>query len=362
MSTKALEENVRCGAIVDIRSDGVRLAVVLSDSSVPHPKILWSHFEALSKAKQGETGILNSLRQAFKKMETTGRKALSKIMPNLTPETIKVSVAAPLSETVARGFKFPPGVSVDIKTRAKELKKYQYRTAIPAGLVDRLDLDVTPGSFINVNGSLYQFITLSRGSIKRELESLRDRVYPQAELDMESFIAGCFFAINELPHQTTDICIVDLSPHATELHIVEGGRPLRSHYLDTGLSDLLEEASSRLQLTPLEVRHLFSDNDVDIKTGLSETQREDWDRVTSDFENRLRGLLRRSDAEKLPPTIFLLVDQDYWGFAKSKLAKASEPLVEQGSILPFSKEVFGLNDEEDPIILLNAHIFHCKYR
>lgn len=363
MAVRVLSEDDRCGAVVDIRSDGVRIAAVLSDLNSREPEILWSHFEPVSPtARSSEEGIIRSLRHAFDKLETAGQKVLNKVYPGLSPEKISVSVAAPLSETVARGFQFPAGKSIDINTKPDKLKKLGSQHGIPSTWFNKLDLDVSPGSVVKVNGNPYQFITLSRGHLKRELEALRNRFYPGAELELQSFVAGCFSVLNDLPHQTGDVCIIDLSPRATELHVVSNGRPLRSRYIDFGLSDLASNASKDLGLSPDQVKHLFSDNDVDIVGNLSEKQRGHWDSAVNDFENRIRKLLTKADAEKLPETAFLSVDPNYWGFAKNRVRKAAEPLVKDTTILPLSAEIFGLKGEEDPIILLNTYIFHTKYR
>ncbi len=247
-------ENETRGVVLDISDSVINIGIVLSKEGQPLPEIVWSFQELVTvaeKQKSIEPRLLVSLLNAFMELENNGFAALRKRGITKLPTLIQVAITAPLAYTVARtvsvtaekSFRVTEKLFNELETKAGSEAKKLCTSQL---LTKDLDLEMLSNSTVSlsVNGypthypfksmatevKLSQMITLSSKTIVLELNRLRDKVLPKAEIDIDSFMSIYFRAVLEMSPDITEACFINATTNGTELMVVRDSLPTSSIY------------------------------------------------------------------------------------------------------------------------------------
>lgn len=353
-------------ALSDIRSDGIRLALVLSKRNDPFPEIIWSHFDALPASyfsKGNEKRLQAAIKSSLARLEMDGLRFLLQHFPELKPETLKVTVSAPLSETVARGVKLSGNIPTEVTTDQIDLirRGIDKRQTVPAEqiLKNRLGVSFVTGPLLPYGQNLYELVTILPTPIYQELVSARERMLPKANLQVEPRLGNYLYALDKIPHKTDSICLIDVTPSATEVCLINDNSIEATGQMSYGMSELEAALSGKTGLPQNQIAHLFKDNDVDAESSLRDSDRLAKNEVYEDFERRLAGLLQKTAGNGLPNTIFLSADPDKQRFLLERIKNLSL-FRDRPSLHAITPKLLRLDDADDLILALNAYIFHKR--
>lgn len=247
-----LKDKETLGVVLEISESVVSVGVVLSREVEQLPEIVWSFQELVTSsadANSNESRVLVALLNAFAELGTAGLTALRKREITKLPTLIQVAITAPLSYTVVRT------VSVTNKDAFKVTQKLIDELEAKAGVEARkicesnlltkdLDLEMLSNSTVSlsVNGypthfpfkstatevKLSQMITLSSKTIVTELNKLRDKILPNAEIDVDSFMSIYYRAVLEKAPNTSEACFINATANGVELMVVRDWLPASS--------------------------------------------------------------------------------------------------------------------------------------
>ncbi|MCU0678771.1 MAG: hypothetical protein MUF19_04330, partial [Candidatus Pacebacteria bacterium] len=99
--------NRRVGATIEIGSGSVAVAVIVSDTKLSHPHIVWAkrEFATLSADYDFARSIksmLTSLMNSMMLLDSEGRIALQATYPGATIDILQVSISAPWAYTISK--------------------------------------------------------------------------------------------------------------------------------------------------------------------------------------------------------------------------------------------------------------------
>ena len=101
----------RIGAILDIGSGSVLVAIVVSKESESEPSIIWSHREHaplrnIESIDQSAKAVLTALVNALLKFDSEGRQALHAATKKSQVDVVQCCIAAPWSYTVTKNINY----------------------------------------------------------------------------------------------------------------------------------------------------------------------------------------------------------------------------------------------------------------
>lgn len=353
-------------ALADIRSDGIQLALIKSEPDAPYPEIIWSYFETFPRGhleRENEKVLQAAVRNAVMKLELDGMRFLQKHFPDLKPELFKVTVSAPLSETVARGVKFTGKTPVEINTDLVDM--VNRRAPIPANdsisktLESRFGLTTTMGEVDKFGKDGLQFISILPTSVFTEIKTGHDRFLNKAKLVIEPRIGDYVKALSDLPHDTNQICLIDLNGSATELCVVCDGAVKKVAHTSDGTYKIIKSLAHSLNLPETEVAHLFKDNDVNALQSMSPERQAVLSSALSEYESSLKKLISRNTESTIPTTVFVHGDPADLNFLKDRL-KALDIWPEIPDIHPVTPGLWNSDPTLDTPLVVTAILFHKK--
>ncbi len=365
-SLKKREVKTRAMALADIRSDGIQLAIIKSESDAPYPEIVWSYFEAFPRGhleRENEKVLQAAVRSAVSKLELEGIRFLHKNFPNLTPELFKVTVSAPLSETVARGVKFHSKTPIELNTDLVD--EVSRRAPIPANdsisktLESRFGLTQTAGEVGRFGQNGLQFVSILPTSVFGEIKSGHERFLNKAKLVIEPRIGDYARALSDLPHDTNQMCLIDLSGSATELCVVCDGAVKNVSHTEGGTNKIIKSLAHSLNLPESEVAHLFKDNDVNVLKSLSQDRQAILESTLKEYEDSLKSLLKRNTDDTLPTTIFVHGDNEDLNFIRDRL-NALDIWPSSPDIHQITPNLWNSDPTLDTPLVVTAILFHKK--
>ena len=243
------------GVILDISDAIVNVGIVLSSEDKPLPEIVWSHQErvtATDTTKNTESRLTVALLNAFTELGNSGFSTLRKKGISTLPNLIQVAITAPLAYTVSRtvsvssdkSFKVTQKLFDELETKAANEVKKLCESQL---MTKDLDLEMLSNSTVSlsVNGypthypfkstatevKLSQMVTLSSKVIVAELNKLRDKILPKAELDIDSFMSVYFRAVLEVAPNTTEACFINATLKGAELMVLRESLPVSSTFV-----------------------------------------------------------------------------------------------------------------------------------
>ena len=337
MSLFSFEKNrTRVGAIVDIGSGSVLVAIVVSKIGETEPTIVWSHREHaplrhIDTIEQSAKSVLTSLVNALLKFDSDGRVALSEFNKSLSITELQVTIAAPWSYTVSKSITYKQDQPFEIsrelvdelirnaeKKAREELGEHDEITKLGLSIVARTTMDTLANGY-RIKEPHRQKATeliithasvVTQQYLVDELEKLNQKLFSSIDMRVLSYMIGFYIVSEDLLPVTFDKCLVDVTYEATEIGIVREGSLRYATHTPFGSFSLAREISTVTGLPLHEAfQHLHDENFDHFLTTLSEEQREGVGKIFESYTEKLAELFRETGDElSIPKQILLHAD------------------------------------------------------
>ena len=393
--------NVRYGAVVDIGSGSVLVAIVRSDIQRGHPEIIWSKREYVLlkdsiSLEQSAKNIMTALMNAIVLLGNEGLSKLREAYPKATPQTLQVSISAPWSYTISKTvtyeddkpFEITRSLVTDLteaaqKKTLEELKENEITDILGLEVIARTTTDLIANGYRSDEpfGQEVNKLALAHVSAVAQLDLIealvdaKDKVIPTAEVEKFSFMLVYYCVIRELYPTATEFCLVDVTYEATEIAIIRDGILRYSTHTPIGAYSLARDISAALKIPKEEAFTYLKDSDInETIDALPEKKQDALRDVLRDYQQHLAELFQQTgDDLSIPKTVFLHTDLYTEPFFREQIIKAAEKATHGGHIIHevtgellskrySQEEKTALQDTlNETALLLSAQFFHKQH-
>lgn len=400
MSFLSSDSSERYGALIDIGSGSVLVAIVKSDETKTYPEIVWSKREYaplrnIDSLEVSAKHVMTSLVNALMALDSEGRKALKeKTGKTKLPET-QVTIAAPWSYTITKNISYNHTESFTV---TEELIEELLRTAhqkvdediteherahdLGLSIISRSTIGLTANGYNllrpnNQDAKLLRVVEASAVAQDYLVTAIKDgagKVVPESKLRLYSFIMLFYYIIRDIYPESTEYCLVDITYEATELGIVRDGILTYTTHAPYGSFSLAREIAGVLG-TPLEEAFGYL-NETDLSATLatySPEKRAEVEEIFVAYRKRLTNLFHETgDALSIPKRIFLHGNLKTESFYIDQVGEAAKLATKVShAVYPVSRELVAKNypkemgielEKEliDTALLISAQFFHMK--
>ena len=319
-------------ALLDIGSASVTGTILFS----PHhdePTVVWSTQEQIllkQITSRGNTGkhLISALMNVVLELGQDGLQALRADHPRAKIERLQVSVAAPWSYTITKQARYEKEQSFQFTNTLYEDLIHKLEQTVTEELhehevSDHLGLTVASRTITSILANGYQvaaphrqpieslYLSLSNTVIQNYLdEAIRDahnKVVPQSELQISSFILLLYYVIQELHQEMQEYCIINQTMEATELGIVRNGELVYSTHEPYGIVTLGRDLSEPFGVSLEEVYGFIQAGDFTHRyEKLSTEKQAAVDSILATYHATISELLKQTgDSFTIPKTIYI---------------------------------------------------------
>jgi hypothetical protein len=377
-----------CGAIIDVGSGSVGIALVVKNNETHQSQIIWSHREYMlikdtaserELQKEMNTTIINALLE----LGSNGVKALHQTHPSLKVEYIQTAISAPWSYTVTKTVNYEQSKEFEVthellKEMVKTAKKQVVTENVQKKVTDELGLRIITDASVQtlLNGYLVKdpigsyctsvsFSLISALANEKLLTTLEDslqRIFPKVAVEHYSFIFLFYIVLEHLHPNTAEIYLVDITNEATEIGVVRDNVLHHTTHIPTGMFTLARAIASKTKLPKEEAFALLKEGYADTIKMYTKRQREQIEEIRTGYINELTQLFNETgDALTIPNTIFLHTAKNTEDFFLKCFKEATKNLAKsEHKIHLFTSELLEKRTMEDSALALSIHYFQMK--
>ncbi len=277
------------GAIIDVHSGSVGIAIVYSDPALPEPEIIYAFREYIKISPHPDSaGLIRSLRHALfsatLQFSQEGIQALKTYDPDAQLRKLLVVCGAPWAHTMTRYIHVedtvPFVVTEDkMKSLVEEAERKDTEELLALDILRELDVTLVERAIVNVsvNGylvdrpygkkvtelSLAHISGLIPRAIVEAVDDIENKVLTHTKRTTHTFALVLFCVLRDMYPHTKNAIFVDISGEATELSIMQDEVLLDTYMFPWGSHTLIREVANHLKTFPDEaLGHIknFSDN------------------------------------------------------------------------------------------------------
>ena len=257
------------GAIIEIGSGSVLVAIVHSEPDQTHPVVVWSYREpaALQNVDTlGQTAksIMAALVAASTQVDGPGRKALYEYKSGAKISKLLWSISAPWSYTVTKTIHYKQEDFFDVTSELvtelaqkaqehieQELKANPVLQDKGLKVITNATIGKTTNGYNveNPEGETAKELSVSHVNVVTQptiidaVAEMQDKLFTEASCRKLSFILMLYTAMQDLLPHAKDLCLVDVTYEATEIGIVRDGILMYSTHMPFGLASLAREVA-----------------------------------------------------------------------------------------------------------------------
>lgn len=375
----------RYGAIIDIGSGSVGVAIVVSDPTQKYPEIIWTHRERMIIRQDdsiAETSkyITTTLVNTFLTIGTEGVHALTEHDPKGTIEHIQVGISAPWSYTVTKTVSYQEKQSFKItKKLIDELIQTAQRQAMEIldeqDIVEKLGLQLITRATINLTANNYRInqpfgqeansvsvshvSAISSKRLVAAIDESSDKILPKANIERYSFMLIFYCVLRQRAHDTTEVCLVDVTHEATEIGIVRDGILRYVTHVPFGTYSIARDIV-KLCGVPTEEALAYIRGNSSLEATLSESKRAELSTLISTYEKHIVDLFKRTgDALTIPRSLFLHTDARTESFFCARIKNAANTATRsEHNIHLVTSKLLEETESTESALLLSAYFFH----
>ncbi|MEY2665075.1 MAG: hypothetical protein RLZZ480_180 [Candidatus Parcubacteria bacterium] len=386
----------RIGAIIDIGSASVLVALVSSKSTENNPTIIWNHREHaplrdVDSLDQSAKAVMTALVNALLKFDVEGRRALYERNKHARIDEIQCSIAAPWSYTVTKTINYSQDEFFEItkslidelihtatKKIAMELGENESANQLGLAIVARTTMDILANGYRikNPAGEKAKDLSITHASVATQqylidhVEDLREKIFASIPMNKLSYMLMLHCVTQDIFKNSFDVCLVHVTYEATEIGIVRDGVLKYATHTPFGSFSLAREISNITSAPLLEsFQYLHDEKPYQFMEHLTENQRAEVELVLEAYTTKVTELFHETGDElSIPKQIFLHVDLKSEPLFKDIIAKAAkrrlkaEPHVRL--ITPFLMKNMDIKDSDtlaiDTAMLVSVQFFHKR--
>lgn len=321
------------GAIFEIGSGSVLVAIIESRSQDTHPHIIWAKREtSRSKYTHTEEGatkdIITALMNAALLLDSEGRKVLKSHQSKAKITHLQVSIAAPWSYTVTKKItykskepftltkeKIKSLVNTAYKKLDEEVERHEKIHDLGLEIIstDTYELFLNgystknPENKTTTSVNLNYVSSVSQEYLVEKIKDINGRILPRVKSKLYSFMLIFHKIMREqLPHQN-EYCLVDITNNATEIGIVREGVLQYCTHIPIGAHSLVYLLSNDLKLPFDEVLgYIRAPEKTAFWQNLSGSQKENVDKILLGYQKALADLFRETGDGLTIPKLILV--------------------------------------------------------
>ncbi len=386
----------RIGAIIDIGSGSVLVAVVASKDGAPSPTIIWSHREHaplrnIDSFDQSAKAVMTALVNALLKFDVEGRRALCAYNKRSRVDQIQCSIAAPWSYTVTKSINYKQKEAFEIndslieelvRTATQkieaELNENESASQLGLSIIARTTMDLLANGYRvkQPKGEKTNELRISHASVVTQqylidhIEDLQQKLFPSIEMHKLSYVLILHCVTQDIFKNAFDSCLVNITYEATEIGIVRDGTLQYATHTPFGSFSLAREIADITSVPLLEAfQYLHGDTPYAFMDSLPAGQKSEVEQVIEAYTARIADLFHETgDDLSIPKQIFLHADLKSEPFFKDIIEKAakrrlkSEPNIRL--ITPQLVQSLGVENDyaqkEDTAMLVSIQFFHKR--
>lgn len=376
----------RCGAIVDVGSGSVGVAIVVLNSESGKLHTVWTQREHIQMGtdvnpkallKKINVTIVNVLLE----LGSNGVKALSQFDPSLTISSVQTTICAPWSYTVTKTIHYNRDssfvITKDLLSQLVETAKKQIQEELPnkkaiENLGLRIITDVTVQTKLNgytINNpvgkkckyvSLANISTVAREDILLVIEESLDKIFPKITVNHFSFMLIYYAVLEQLHPDTTEICLVDVTNEATEIGFVRKNVLTYTTNIPYGTFSLSREIAQACKIPSEEAYSILKDGLDNAKNVYGINKFTLINNIVDTYiDNLANQFSSTNDGLSISNTLFLHTSKNTEEFFANCLKKAAHKATNSQHVIHLcTSELLGENDIVDSSLILSAKYFH----
>lgn len=380
------KDEKRYGAVVDVGSGSVGVALVFSESKKPMPQIIWSYRERMLVRKSDSADMAKKLMattilKAYLELGNNGVRALRQFDKSARISRVFATVAAPWSYTLVKtislkkdnDFEVTKKLIDELTSKASAAGRDEANKSAVAKKFSLTPIDnATIGVFANdyatrdpfgntVNNlTVTQLTGMAESGIVKALESASNKIFPSAKLEINTFMSTYYSAMCELKPDTSETCLVDITAEATELGLIRNNVLERATHVPFGSYTLARKISEAISIPNEEALGFMRENAIDTKKALSESKKQMLDDIIGKYVTVISELFKQTgDALSIPKTIFIHTDESMESFFSLCVKEAAQKTTGlEHKIHLVTSKYFGPESKHDTAMLLSAYVFH----
>jgi hypothetical protein len=375
------------GAIVDIHSGSVGMAIVDLGASMPQPP-LYAHREylkiAATKTKgERELGALKeALLEASRQFKDTGLKMLRAQYAYARIEEVLFAYGVPWAHTATRFIKVEDPVPFVVSREQIGKLVAEAETKDEAELEDSEDLKVALIERAVIHTALNGYLTeMPHGKEATELslahisglvpknilalaDGIEDTLVPHAIRRDHTLGIALFSVVRDLYPDVAQGLLINISAEATELAVMQDEVLIESTTVPCGAHTFLRQIADALGTIPEEAAMHLREYGKGTSAKVSKIIAAAAAAYTACLEEALAHLKTKY---VLPHTVFLLANQDLDTFFGDVIKKAMEPYYKKHGEFYFLNTVLRTKDGTDPKLPydaffgIEARFFHKQH-
>ncbi|MEX0931005.1 MAG: hypothetical protein WDZ68_01790 [Candidatus Paceibacterota bacterium] len=257
----------RYGMLIDIGSGSVSAGITTSNASATKPDLVWSMQQIISleehhNQKDVLEKIIGALKNVFEASGNAGIRALKAYDRNGQISYVQIGVSAPWSYTITKKvvlvhdkeFELTESILEQAENEAEQQAKKEL-DSLTEGQNRNISMTFsktiateTKGYVVAVPfGEKMNKITLSRlfcyvdSRLMNVIDEYCERIFPSIEYSVHSFMSLFYFAIRDLPINTSELCIADITSEAIEIGVIRNGILEHTTHIQSGARSIASE-------------------------------------------------------------------------------------------------------------------------
>ena len=355
------KKSERIGAIIDIGSGSVLVAIISSKVGVAEPTVIWNYREHaplrhIESIEQSAKSVLTALVNALLKFDSEGRRALYEYNKNTKIPEVQCFISAPWSYTITKSINYTQPEPFEITTElieelvrtaekktTVELGRTESATNLGLAVVARTTMDLLANGYRTVKpvGQYASDLSLSHASVVtqnyliEELEQLRGKLFPEAQLHTLSKMLAFYNVVNDVVPNNFDTCLIDITYEATEIGIVRDGSLRYATHTSFGSFSLAREIATVTSVPLFEAfQYLHQDEPYHFMERLPQSQRDDIENVFLSYVDRLADLFHETgDDLSIPKQILVHADLKSEALFTDLIKKAAKRVLKSDAIV-----------------------------
>jgi hypothetical protein len=375
------------GAIFDIGSESVGVAIVESDQGAKYPRILFSHrvHMRITRKKLDMADRIRMMKETLFSasliISRDGLEALALHDKHAKVTKMLVSCSAPWSYTISRNVAYEGETELKVSrdlindligSAETEIEKQLKSTDAPSDLsyevVERATIDVRINDYpvmkpIGLRGKEISLAHVT-GLVPREviaaLTEVEQKVFPGTTIRAHTFMLVLYCVLREIYTEHTSMTVVHVTGDTTEFGVVEGDTLVESISAPVGLESVIRSMMENDKETAREMYsllELYHRNELTPEVGVRVKQALD-----KYIEIIREELATQARSRRFPKIAFVLAPSPFTPLFTTILEPfLRESLGISGEILTLKEDVLGTtptHDENDANIMITSRFFH----
>ena len=390
------------GALIDIGSGSVLVAIVHSKTNEQHPTIVWAQREHaplknIDSIDQSARAVTTALLNACLQLDTVGRKALNEYNSSAKIATVQATISAPWSYTVTKTINYTQDEDFSVTDElfnelirttedqiAADLSANEAVNELGLQIITQATMDMLTNGYRVTDplGSKARQFSISRANVVAQeyltnsLDETCEKLFTSKDCRKLSFILMMYSVVRDLLPETYEVCLVDITYEATEIGVVRDGSLQYCTHTPFGSFSLAREISAVLNVPLHETfGYLHTENPFAFLETITDKQKEGIEAIFEAYIQKIDKLFHETgDSLSIPKRIAIHSDLKSEVFFKSMIEKAAKrSLKTNPTITLVSKEIMSqtydetaktsfMNSHTDSALLLSALFFHTHHK